>query len=207
MVEIRIAESDSCADTRWTKLPARCSQMKLSDSQPQPLHQVSKSNLSAFLFCFFFSSWLTDLYVDPIRKNDFCCQILQINIPLFLFFFFIHHWDFFPLFSLIHKRTFSLGISDVFFSLFRTLFLSFIFNLLTLPVSAFFSSTLPLSSVIPWKFRVKIPNQSSSSARLPPFSRLYAADELAALSTFGPSFSSLLSRRINDPDVENHVIV
>lgn len=206
MVEIRIVESDSCADTRWTELPARCLQMKLSDSQPQPLHQVSKPNLSAFLLCFVFPSWLTDLFVDPIRKNDFCCQILQSNIHIFFFLFHTSLRLLSPVLFNTQENIFPWHLW-CFFSLFRTLFLSFIFNLLTLPVSAFFSSTLPLSSVIPWKFRVKIPNQSSSSARLPPFSRLYAADELAALSTFGPSFSSLLSRRINDPDVENYVIV
>lgn len=40
--------------------------------------------------------------------------LLSAFAKYYTHFFFIHYWDFFPFFSLIHKRTFFLGISDVF---------------------------------------------------------------------------------------------
>lgn len=145
MVEIKIAESDSCTDIRRTKQPASCLQMKLSDSQPQPVHQVWKWNRSAS----FFFPWVTDLYVGPFRKSDFCCQLLQSIIHIFFH-------TLLRLLSLLLSNT----QENIFpwhlwrFFLRGTLFLSFIFNPLTLPVSTFFSSTLPLSFLesFAWKF-------------------------------------------------------
>lgn len=162
-MEIKIAKFDSCTDTRRTKLLAHSLQMKLSDSQPQPVHQVSKSNPSVSYFLFF----LTDKSLcRPCQEKWLLLSAFAVISTFFFPFSYITE-TFFPLLSLIDKRTFSLGISGVFF-LFRILFLICLLS----PI-LHFSSTLPLSFVVTWRFCVKIPNKSSSSAR--PFFHLSPA--------------------------------